>query len=230
MYVVLGITAGLFRSAIESADRLRRLPGPLAYLLATVGATVVDDPVEVTLDVEGDRLFGGAARLVAIGGGRYRGRAFELFPDSRPADGALHAVVVEPTGPIEACRLLGVARAGRVTDHPAVHYRSGAEATLESPNSVPVEVDGTPVATPIDTARLSVMRGALRVAYPVGDDWAVGGGRGLKGGLEPVNHKKPLSVSLCVGGTHVDEAGPARHGGPRGVDLGRLRRRVRGAV
>ena len=45
-------------------------------------------------------------------------------------------------------------------------------ATVESPDGVPVEVDGTPVATPIDTARLSVMPGALRVAY--GDDCAVG--------------------------------------------------------
>jgi diacylglycerol kinase (ATP) len=173
-YYVLGFTAGLFRSAIETADRLRRLPGPLAYLLATVGATVVDDPVDVTVGVDGDRLFGGAARLVAVGGGRYRGRAFELFPDSRPGDGALHAVVVEPTGPIEACRLLGVARDGRVPDHPAVHYESGAVTTVESPDGVPVEVDGTPVATPIDTARLSVIPGAVMVAYPDGDDWAVG--------------------------------------------------------
>ena len=181
-YYVLGFTAGLFRSAIETADRLRRLPGPLAYLLATFGATVVEDPVEVTVGVDGDRLFGGAARLVAIGGGRFRGRAFELFPDSRPGDGALHAVVVEPTGMIEACRLLGVARDGLVTDHPAVHYRSGAEATLESPNSVPVEVDGTPVATPIDTARFSVMPDAVKVAYPDGDDCSVGRERSLEGG------------------------------------------------
>ena len=79
----------------------------MGYLLARVGATIVDDPVEVTVDVDGTRLFGGAARLVPIGGGGYRGRAFELFPDSRPGDGALHAVVVEPTGPIEACGLRG---------------------------------------------------------------------------------------------------------------------------
>ena len=173
-YYVLGFTAGLFRSAIATADRLRRLPGPLAYLVATVGATFVDDPVEVTVGVDGHRLFGGAARLVAIGGGRYRGRAFELFPDSRPGDGALHAVVVEPTGPVDACRLLGAARGGRVTDHPAVQYRSGAVATVESPDGLPVEVDGTPVATPIDTARLSVIPGAVMVAYPDGDGWAVG--------------------------------------------------------
>jgi uncharacterized protein YaiE (UPF0345 family) len=47
-------------------------------------------------------------------------------------------------------------------------------ATVESPDGVPVEVDGTPVATPIDTARLSVIQGAVMVAYPDGDDWAVG--------------------------------------------------------
>jgi hypothetical protein len=57
--------------------------------------------------------------------GRYRGQAFEMLPDSPPGLGTLHAVVVEPTGITEACRLLEVARAGRVTDHPPVHYRSG---------------------------------------------------------------------------------------------------------
>jgi diacylglycerol kinase family enzyme len=143
--VVLGITAGVFRSAIETADRLRRLPGSLAYLLARVGATVVATLVEATVGVDGTRLFGGGARLVAIGGSRYRGRAFELMPDSRPVEDALHAVI-GPTGITEPCRLLGAARGGRVTDHPAVHYESGEVATIESPDTVPVEVDGTPVA------------------------------------------------------------------------------------
>lgn len=168
-YFVLGFTAGLFRSAIETADRLRWLPGPLAYLLATVRATVVDAPLDVSVAVEADPFFEGRARLVAVGGGRYRGSAFELLPGSRPGDGRLHALVVEPTGIRGSGRLLRLARAGRLAEHPAVHYCSGESVTIESPDGVPVELDGTPVETPVSTARLAVLPGAVSVAYPVDD-------------------------------------------------------------
>jgi len=169
-YFVLGVTAGLFRSAIETADRLRQLPGPLAYLLATVGATVVEDPIEVTVGIDGDRLFSGGARLVAIGGGRYRGSNFELLPDSRPGDGRLHALVVEPAGLLASGRLLRLARGGRITEHPAVWYRAGETATVESDAGVPVELDGTPAEPPLRSVQLSVIPDAVRVAYPANDD------------------------------------------------------------
>jgi diacylglycerol kinase (ATP) len=168
-YFVLGFTAGLFRSAIETAETLRGLPGPLAYLLATVGAAVIDDPVQVTLDVDGNRLFSGVARLVAIGGGRYRGSDFELLPDSRPGDETLHALVVEPTGVADTGRLLRLARAGRVTDHPAVSYRAGESATIDADGGVPVEVDGTPVPAPVGSARVTIVPNAVTVAYPAED-------------------------------------------------------------
>lgn len=165
-YFVLGFTAGLFRSAIDGAERLRRLPGPVAYLLATVSATVVAAPVEVSVGVDDDPFFDGAARLVAVGGGRYRGSAFALLPESRPGDGLLHALAVEPTGLRASVDLLRRARSGELLEHPAVHYRAGETVTIDSDGSVPVEVDGTPVETAIESARLTVVPSALRVAYP----------------------------------------------------------------
>jgi diacylglycerol kinase (ATP) len=175
-YFVLGFTAGLFRRALETAEWLRGVPGTLSYLLATVGATVDDDPVDVTVAVDGDRLFDGEARLVGVGGGRYRGSDFELLPDSRPGDGRLHALVVEPTGIAASLRLLRLARAGRIVDHPAVRYRTGETATLGSDGGVPVELDGTPVDTSLVTARLSVVADAVMIAYPAGS----GGGEPSK--------------------------------------------------
>lgn len=169
-YFVLGCTAGLFRNAIETADRLRQLPGALAYLLGTVSAAVLEDPIEVTVGVDGARLFSGRARLVAVGGGRYRGNDFELLPDSRPGDGTLHVLVVEPVGLLAGARLLRLARAGRITEHPAVWYRAGERATVESDSGVPVELDGTPVETPLHSVQLSFIPDAVRIAYPAGDD------------------------------------------------------------
>lgn len=167
-YFVLGFTVGLFRSAVETAERLRRLPGPVAYLLATVGATVIDDPAEVAVAVDGEAFFEGAARLVAVGGGRYRGSSFALLPESRPGDGTLHALTVEPTGLRGSVELLRLARDGRLLQHPAVGYRAGESVTVEAAGGVPVELDGTPVETPVETARLSVVPDAIPIGYPGG--------------------------------------------------------------
>lgn len=165
-YFVLGFTAGLFRSALGYAERLRALPGPLAYVLATAGAALVDDPVSATVGVDGEALFEGPARLVAVGGGRYRGGDFELLPASRPGDGRLHALVVEPAGAGGAGRLARLARGGRLLEHPAVRYETGRTVTVRSPGGLPVELDGTPVGTPLESADLTVVADALSVATP----------------------------------------------------------------
>lgn len=165
-YFVLGFTAGLFRSALDNAERFRALPGPVAYVLATAQAALVDDPVAVSVDVGDDPLYEGGARLVAVGGGRYRGSDFELLAESRPGDGTLHALVVEPAGARGSVRLARMAREGRLLEHPAVHYALGETVTIRSDAGLPVELDGTVVPTVLDEARLSVVADALRIAYP----------------------------------------------------------------
>lgn len=181
-YFLLGFTVGLFRNALVAAEAFRALPGPLAYLLGTVRAVLATDPVEVSVarDSEGresNELFAGGVRLVAVGGGRYRGSAFELLPDSRPGDGNLHLLLVEPTGAREAVRIGRLARRGEHVSHPAVHYfrgeafdvraRSGASDSHESGSGgLPAEVDGTPVERDLREAHLEVLPGALSFLVP----------------------------------------------------------------
>lgn len=164
-YFVLGFTAGLFRRALDAADSLRFLPGPLAYLLGTARAAVSDPPLDLSVRVDGDERFDGAARLVAVGGGRYRGNAFDLLPDSRPGDGRLHALVVESTAAREWVRLARLAREGAHVDHPAVHYWRGETVQLRSADPLPVEADGNALAS-VRVADLGVEPGAVRLAVP----------------------------------------------------------------
>lgn len=164
---VLGYSVGLFRAAVGAAEAFARLPGVVAYLLGTARAVLAEDPVDVTVHADGDRVFSGRARLVAIGGGRYRGRAFELFPASRPADGSLHLLVVEPTDAVEAVRTTAAARSGQHLDRPGVHYRTASAITVESDAGVPAEVDGTPLE-PCSRASLEILPGALPLASPAG--------------------------------------------------------------
>jgi diacylglycerol kinase (ATP) len=165
-YFLLGFTAGLFREALGYAERLRPLPGPLAYLFATTRAALTDDPVELSLSVGNEPMYHGAARLVAIGGGRYRGSDFELLPESEPGDGRLHVLVVESVGIREGVRLMQRARAGRLLDDPSVRYSTGETATIRSETGLPVELDGTPVSTPVTAAEIEVVPEALWVGHP----------------------------------------------------------------
>lgn len=165
-HFVLGFTAGLFRNAVVNAERFRALPGPLAYLLATGQALLVDDPVAATVHVDDDPFFDGAARLLAVGGGRFRGSDFELFPASRSGDGTLHVLSIEPVGLRDSVRLARLARAGRLREHPAVASTSGGTVTVRSHDGLPVEMDGTPISPALSEANLSVVPDAVSVAYP----------------------------------------------------------------
>ena len=165
-YFVLGFTAGLFRNAVENAERFRTLPGPLAYVLATGQAFVVDDPVTATVRVDGDPFFDGVARLLAVGGGRFRGSDFELFPASRPGDGTLHVIAIKPVGVRDSVRLARLARDGRLCEHPAVASACGETVSIGAADGLPVEMDGTPISPALSEANLTVVPGAVSVAYP----------------------------------------------------------------
>jgi diacylglycerol kinase (ATP) len=167
-HFLLGFTAGLFRAAVEASETFDRLPGPLAYLLGMGRAVLRQDPVEVRLGADGTTLYEGSAHLVAVGGGRYRGSNFDVLPASRPADGNLHALVVEATGLLDVVGITRAGPSGRHVDHPAVHYHSAPAFDLSSAAGLPVEVDGSVVPEPVREASLAVRPGALSYAAPTG--------------------------------------------------------------
>jgi len=167
-HFLLGFTGGLFRAAVEASETFGRLPGPLAYLLGMGRAVLGEDLVEVRLGTDDGTLYEGAAHLVAIGGGRYRGSNFDLLPESRPADGDLHALVVEATGLRDVLDIIRAGPSGRHVEHPAVHYHRAPAFDLSSAAGLPVEVDGSVVPDPVWAASLAVRPGALSYAAPPG--------------------------------------------------------------
>lgn len=167
-HFLLGFTGGLFRAAVEASETFGFLPGPLAYLLGMGRALTRESPVSVRLAAVDETLYEGPVRLVAVGGGRYRGDRFDLLPESRPADGALHALVVEATGLRDVLEITRAGPTGGHVDHPAVHYHRAPEFDLSAPDGLPVEIDGTVLADPVREAHLSVRQGVLSFAYPTG--------------------------------------------------------------
>jgi diacylglycerol kinase (ATP) len=165
---LLGFTAGLFRGIVDHAGRFDALPGRLGYAVGTARAVLGGDPVMSSLVVDGEPVFAGEARLLAVGGGRYRGGGFELFPGSRPGDGRVHAIAIEQVGLREAVSLVRRARAGHLDEHERVYRGTGETARLTVETGAPVEIDGTPVGTDITEARIEILAGALCHARPAG--------------------------------------------------------------
>lgn len=163
---VLGFTVGLFERGVEVASSLRWLPGRLSYVIGTVVAGVTQPAFEIIVEDADGSVFDGRAKLVAIGGGRYRGSSFDVLPDSRPGDADLHLLVLEPVALPEYPRLLRLATTGDHVDHPAVTYVRSTEFTLRS-DGIGGEVDGTRVGTVTDV-HAAVVPEALDVAYPAG--------------------------------------------------------------
>lgn len=171
-HFVLGVSAGLFPQALAAADGLSRLPGPVAYLLGATRAALDASAVNLTVTADGQPVFDGAAQLVAVGGGRYRARAFEVVPESTLADGRLHAVVVEPTSLRDGFEVLRRARTGRHVGHPRVHSVSAERLAVSAPAGIPLEVDGTALAEPVEEFSVEIVPTPLSLARPSG---AVGG-------------------------------------------------------
>ncbi len=165
-YFVLGFTAGIFRSAVVNSERYSALPGRIAYILGTTQALIGGKAVEAEIDIDDEYFYSGDARLIAIGGGRYRGSDFELFPDSKPGDGFLHCVVVEPSGFREAVSMARQARKGELHKHTNIHYEKGHRVDIDSDNGLPIEIDGSPIDTQIDNAEIEVDSELLRYAVP----------------------------------------------------------------
>jgi diacylglycerol kinase (ATP) len=163
---MLGFSMGIFEAGVNLAERLRFLPGKLAYVFGTTAAALSQSPFPIRIEREAETVFEGRANLAAVGGGRYRGSSFALLPESRPGDETLHLLIMEPTEVQSYPRLLRMARSGDHVNHPAVTYRKGTKFDF-STDGVGAEVDGTPIGTGGEVG-IDVMPGALEVAYPAG--------------------------------------------------------------
>lgn len=163
---MLGFSMGIFEAGVNLAERLRFLPGKLAYVFGTTGAALAQSPFQIRIDREGETVFEGRANLAAVGGGRYRGSSFALLPDSTPGDEILHLLILEPTAVQSYPRLLRLSSRGDHVDHPAVTYLQGTDFDFYT-DGVGAEVDGTPIETLAEVS-VDVLPGAINVAYPAG--------------------------------------------------------------
>jgi YegS/Rv2252/BmrU family lipid kinase len=134
--------AGFDGEMIREADRgLKDRLGRLSY--AWTGARHVrDSAVPLTVRVDGEEWFAGAASCVLLGNvGEITG-GIRAFDDARPDDGCLEVGVATAEGAWQWARTLGKMATGRSDSSPFVKITKGRRITVKLATPVTYELDG----------------------------------------------------------------------------------------
>ena len=152
-------SAGLSVDAARRAAPLKPKLGPLAYIVAALGAGARGEPLRCRVECDGETRFEGEAWQVTVASTGAFGAGSEIEA-ADPEDGRLDVAIMK-AGPRP--RLLRHAvglRTGRLTDQPGVEHLRGREVVVAGPTKWNVDGDertlgGTP---PNDISQTSESR------------------------------------------------------------------------
>ncbi len=153
-------SAGLAAQAAERATGLKRVLGPLAYMVGALGAGLSERPIRCAVRLDGHPVFEGRAWQLTVAGTGSFGAGSRL--ESAVVDDGLLDVAVMQAG--TRLRLVAYAyglRSGTLTRRRGVRHGQAAEAELELPSDTELNVDGELVRS--GPVGVSVQRGAFRL-------------------------------------------------------------------
>lgn len=134
----------------EAAHRVRTSPvflkGVFAYLYAVVASLPRFGNVPVTVEVDGERVFAGAALLVTLQNGPRSGGSFVFAPAAVNDDGLLDVMVAEEVGLLEAGLILPRVMRAEHVGHEKVRLFRGRRVSLEWGRPQRGHADGEPLA------------------------------------------------------------------------------------
>lgn len=166
MMASLGFDSLVVRKVTRSSKM--RL-GPLAYVLAGLGALTSFRGVELSVSLP-DRLLRRRALLVVVGNSRlYAGRV-RISSEAYVDDGLLDVCLFNERG-LLSLRYPGDVVVGRHRQTPGVEYFRTSELTIDAHPKWPVQADGDEIGT--TPMHFKVMPKALRVIAPRGANIAI---------------------------------------------------------
>jgi len=122
-------------------ERLKQRWGRLAYIIAILKQLWHYQPVQLQLDIDGQRIEQ-SALLVAIANGRSYGGGIRIAPFAEFDDGRFDVCLIEYIPRLEFLRQFPKALRGEHLGHPAVHSWRARSVRLWLPDVEPVSVDG----------------------------------------------------------------------------------------
>jgi membrane-associated protein len=163
VYALEALSAG-FQAEARSGYNGQNSADLRQGLRALVRALRRFTPYRLRARLDGGELRSASAAQLFLSNLPYFGFGFEVDPGADPRDGRFEAILIEAPRRLSLLRLLVAAYRGRHLGRPGVRRIPGRRAELTAP--LPLVADALPLGT--TTASVSVERGRLRLAAPVG--------------------------------------------------------------
>jgi YegS/Rv2252/BmrU family lipid kinase len=149
---------GIDAAVVHQLARLRKGPIDLTSYVLPAALALQNyryPPLRVVVDDK--EVFRTAPAMAFIGNVAEYGTGFPILPQARSDDGLLDVCVLPCASPQEAIQLVLLAAAGEHVDAEGVVYVKGKRVRVESPMTVPVQVDGDAAGhTPVEIDLMSV--------------------------------------------------------------------------
>jgi diacylglycerol kinase (ATP) len=144
-------------------DTTKAFGGKVSYVWATfaVFARWSNTEVEVTVDGESRR---GRMHDVVVANGPYFGGGMKICPDAQPDDGAFDVLLIGDLTKRDLLLTLPKTFRGSHLPHPKAELLRGAHVSVETPEPLPIELDGEQPGT--TAARFEAVPRALQVRVP----------------------------------------------------------------
>ena len=142
---------GIDAHIVHEAHRARKGPITYGHFVWPAARTLLCypyRPIEVHLD--GKLVFAPVPAVAFIGNISEYGTRFPVLPGARPDDGLLDLCVIPVKSPADSIRQFLLSAAGEHILDEGVVYARGTEIRVDSPDPVPVQIDGDPAGfTPV---------------------------------------------------------------------------------
>jgi diacylglycerol kinase (ATP) len=129
----------------ETGPELKRVLGPVAYLITGVRKFVQLRASTARFVSGGETVYDGRFLLFAVGNAWRTGGGNWVTAEADPSDRLLDLCVVEEMSHMEVVRIAPAVRAGRHVHHPHVTYLKVPEVTVEADEEMTVNADGEPL-------------------------------------------------------------------------------------
>ena len=161
-YFINSIGYGVDPLTCVYADKLKPFIGShhSNYLFGLIAALFRQEPIPVTLKVDGAECFKAGLFTMNVGNGPYSGGGIRQNPDADPRDGIFNAMFVERPTLKELFKALPNLFNGHLTDIPVIHTIKGSEIEIETEEKVIVETDGI-LMDYVGNGRLSCIHNAI---------------------------------------------------------------------
>ena len=143
----LNVSTGGFgaEATDEASDDLKRMLGPVAYLITGVRKFVRLDVSRARFTANGEVLHDGEFLIFAVGNARRTGGGNLVTAEADMDDRLLDLCIVEGMGHVEFVRVAPQIRAGRHVHNPHVTYAKVRELVVEADAELTVNADGEPL-------------------------------------------------------------------------------------